>query len=61
MREENFSLDGLLGFDLHGKTVGLVGTGKIGLCFAAICKGFGMRVLGFDPFKNSEFEEKIGG
>jgi D-lactate dehydrogenase len=49
VREGNFSLDGLLGFDLHGRTVGVVGTGKIGRCFAEIALGFGCRVLAHDP------------
>lgn len=49
VREGNFSLDGLLGFDLHGRTVGIVGTGKIGRCFAEIMLGFGCRVLAHDP------------
>ena len=49
-REFNFSLNGLTGFDLHGKTVGVVGTGKIGRIFAGICRGFGMRVIGYDMF-----------
>ncbi len=49
-REFNFSLVGLAGFDLHGKTVGVIGTGKIGRVFGSICKGFGMRVLAFDKF-----------
>lgn len=49
-REFNFSLNGMTGFDLHGKTVGIVGTGKIGRVFADICNGFGMNVLGFDKF-----------
>lgn len=49
VREGNFALDGLLGVDLHGRTVGLIGTGKIGLCFARIMKGFGCRVLAVDP------------
>ncbi len=49
-REFNFSLSGLTGFDLHGKTVGVIGTGKIGCIFADICNGFGMRVLGYDKF-----------
>ena len=49
-RDFNFSLSGLTGFDLHGKTVGVVGTGKIGRIFADICKGFGMRVLAYDKF-----------
>lgn len=49
-RDFNFSLHGFMGFDLHGKTVGIVGTGKIGKVFADICKGFGMRVLAYDKF-----------
>ena len=51
-RDFNFSLVGLTGFDLHGKTVGVIGTGKIGRIFADICKGFGMRVLVYDAFPN---------
>ena len=51
-RDFNFSLAGLTGFDLHGKTAGVVGTGKIGRIFADICKGFGMRVLAYDAFPN---------
>jgi D-lactate dehydrogenase len=49
VREGNFALEGLLGFDLHGRTVGLVGTGKIGACFARIAAGFGCEVVAFDP------------
>ena len=49
-RDFNFSLEGLTGFDLHGKTVGVVGTGKIGRVFIDICRGFGMRVLAYDKF-----------
>lgn len=49
VREGNFALDGLLGFDLHGSTVGVVGTGKIGGCFARIMLAFGCRVLAHDP------------
>lgn len=49
-REFNFSLHGLTGFDLHGKTVGIIGTGKIGRIFADICKGFGMKILAYDKF-----------
>ncbi|MCL2563431.1 MAG: 2-hydroxyacid dehydrogenase [Oscillospiraceae bacterium] len=49
VREYNFSLKGLIGFDLKGKTVGVVGTGKIGLAFIDICLGFGMKVLACDP------------
>ena len=57
-REFNFSLNGLTGFDLHGKTVGVIGTGKIGRIFINICRGFGMNVIAYDrfPAKDSEFE-----
>jgi len=54
VREGNFSLDGLLGFDLYGKTVGVVGTGKIGLIFADIMHGFGCTVLASDPCPPSD-------
>lgn len=54
-RDHNFSLEGLIGFDMHGKTVGIIGTGKIGRCFADVCKGFGMNILGFDPYESTEF------
>ena len=49
VREQNFALDGLQGFDLFEKTVGVIGTGKIGACFARIMRGFGCRVLATDP------------
>ena len=49
-RDFNFSLSGLTGFDLHGKTVGVVGTGRIGRVFIDICRGFGMKVLAYDKF-----------
>ena len=49
-REFNFSLNGLTGFDLHGKTVGVIGTGRIGRVFIDICKGFSMKVLAYDKF-----------
>lgn len=57
-REFNFSLNGLTGFDLHGKTVGVVGTGKIGKIFINICKGFGMNVIAYDlyPDKNADIK-----
>jgi D-lactate dehydrogenase len=58
VRELNFSLSGLVGFDLHGKTAGIVGTGKIGRATAQILRGFGMRVLAFDPFPNHEWARK---
>jgi D-lactate dehydrogenase len=48
-RESNFSINGLMGFDLFGKTAGVVGTGRIGRAFISIMKGFGMKVLAFDP------------
>jgi D-lactate dehydrogenase len=57
VREGNFALDGLLGFDFHGKTVGIVGTGKIGLCVARILNGFGCRLLAYDPYPNPACEE----
>ncbi|MDX2352755.1 2-hydroxyacid dehydrogenase [Stutzerimonas xanthomarina] len=59
VREGNFSLDGLLGFDLYGKTVGVVGTGKIGLIFADIMRGFGCRVLAHDPFPSADAKASV--
>ncbi|MGH8855591.1 MAG: 2-hydroxyacid dehydrogenase [Telluria sp.] len=55
-RDGNFDLDGLMGFDLHGKTVGVIGTGKIGTIFARIMHGFGCTVLGHDPTPTPGFE-----
>ncbi|MGK7878075.1 MAG: 2-hydroxyacid dehydrogenase [Xenococcaceae cyanobacterium] len=60
VREGNFSLDGLLGFDLHGRTVGIVGTGKIGFIVGQILKGFGCKILAYDLYPNPEFEAQIG-
>jgi len=54
VREGNFALDGLLGFDLHGRTVGVVGTGKIGTMVARILVGFGCRVVAYDIVPNAE-------
>jgi len=54
VREGNFALENLMGFDLHGKAVGVVGTGKIGKVFCQIMMGFGCRVLGCDPFPDVE-------
>jgi D-lactate dehydrogenase len=54
VREGNFALAGLLGFDLHGRTVGIVGTGKIGSCFARIMAGFGCQLLGVAPRPNPD-------
>ncbi len=56
VREGNFSLDRLTGFDLYGKTVGVIGTGKIGQCFAHIMLGLGCRVLAFDIIANKDLE-----
>ncbi len=53
-KEHNFSLSGLTGFDLHGKTVGVIGTGRIGKVFIDICKGFGMKVIAFDKFPDEK-------
>ena len=57
-KDFNFSLDGLTGFNLYGKTVGVIGTGKIGRIFINICKGFGMNVLAYDKFPNPEVTAK---
>ena len=59
VREGNFELEGLLGFDLHGRTVGVVGTGKIGECFVRIMAGFGCRLLAHDP-RPSDACEALG-
>lgn len=56
VRDDNFSLEGLLGFDLYGCTVGIIGTGKIGMVFAQIMQGFGCSVLGYDAYPNDQFE-----
>src|SRR6185503_11090691 len=60
VREHNFSLSGLVGFDLHGKTVGVVGTGRIGRIAAQIFRGFGMDVLAFDPLPSPEWAATLG-
>lgn len=56
VREGNFALDGLMGFDMHGKVAGIVGTGLIGTVLARILRGFGCEVLAFDPQPNAECE-----
>jgi D-lactate dehydrogenase len=57
VREGNFSLDGLLGTDIHGKTVGVVGTGRIGSVFCRIVNGFGCRILAHDPYPSDEVQD----
>lgn len=59
-RDFNFNLSGLTGFDLHGKTIGIIGTGKIGRVFIDICLGFGMKVLAYDKYPNSDLASKPG-
>ena len=59
-RKYNFTLNGLLGFDIHGKTVGVIGTGKIGKCFISIMKGFGAEVLAYDIYEDKEAEKTLG-
>lgn len=56
VREQNFSLNGLLGFDLHGKTIGVIGTGNIGQSFCKILTGFGCKMLAFDIIANKDLE-----
>jgi D-lactate dehydrogenase len=57
VREQNFSLDGLLGFDLHGKTIGVIGTGNIGQVFCTIMLGLGCKVLAYDLIANKAMEK----
>ncbi len=59
VRENNFSINGLIGSDLRGKTVGIVGTGRIGLVFAEILQGYGVRILAHDMYPNKEAAEKL--
>ena len=55
-RDFNFNIQGLTGFDLVNKTVGVIGTGKIGQAFINICRGFGMKILAYDPFPNPNLD-----
>jgi D-lactate dehydrogenase len=57
VRDGNFALDGLLGFDIHDKTIGIIGTGKIGQVFYQLIKGFGCQVLAYDKYPNAELKE----
>ncbi len=59
-RDNNFSIHGLLGFDLHGKTAGVIGTGKIGRILAGILRGFGMEVLAYDPHPDEQAAREVG-
>ncbi|MFQ6370798.1 2-hydroxyacid dehydrogenase [Shewanella sp. YIC-542] len=59
-RDANFSLEGLVGFNMHGKTVGVIGTGKIGVATIRILRGFGCQVLAYDPYENPQVAE-LGG
>ena len=58
-REANFTLSGLQGFDFHGKTVGIIGTGKIALILIKILKGFGTKVIAYDPYPNIKASEEL--
>ncbi len=59
-KKYNFTLNGLLGFDIHGKTIGVIGTGKIGKVFIQIMKGFGTEVLAYDVYQDKEAEKELG-
>ena len=56
MRENDFSLGGMLGFNFYQKTAGIVGTGRIGAAMARICRGFGMKVIAYDTFQNPDLD-----
>lgn len=58
-RDFNFSLNGFVGFDLYGKTLGVIGTGRIGMAFIEICKGIGMNVIAYDPYPSQGFIEYV--
>ena len=59
-KKYNFTLKGLLGFDMYGKTIGVIGTGKIGQVFIKIMKGFGTKVLAYDVFPNEKAQKELG-
>ena len=59
VRENNFSINGLIGSDLRGKAVGIIGTGKIGLVFAEVLQGYGVRILAYDMYPNKAAAEKL--
>ncbi len=58
-RDYNFSLNGFVGFDLHGKTLGVIGTGKIGMAFVEICRGLGMKIIAYDPYPSKGYIEYV--
>jgi D-lactate dehydrogenase len=60
VRELNFSINGLVGFDIFGKTIGIIGTGRIGQITAQIFRGFGANVIAYDPFPNSAWANTYG-
>ncbi len=60
VRDSNFSINGLIGFDMHGKTAGIVGTGKIGKAAIQILRGFGMRILAYDVYPDKDFAKECG-
>jgi D-lactate dehydrogenase len=60
VRDNNFSINGFMGFDMHGKTAGVVGTGKIGKAAIEILRGFGMKILAYDLFPDRNFEKNMG-
>lgn len=59
-RDGNFSLNGLMGFDMHGKTIGIIGTGKIAKILIRLLKGFGMRILAYDLYPDMKFAGEEG-
>ena len=59
-RDNNFSINGFLGFDMHGKTAGIIGTGRIGLTLVGILRGFGMKVIAYDARPKPDVEEQYG-
>lgn len=58
-RDSNFSLNGFVGFDLYGKTLGVIGTGKIGMAFIEICRGLGMNIIAYDPCPSQGYLEYV--
>lgn len=60
VREGNFSLDGLMGFDMHGRTAGVIGTGKIGSCLLSVLHGFGCRLIAYDLYPRQDLVDRLG-